>query len=172
MLPDPLHPMIVHFPIVFAALLPLVALGALWMIRRGAAARRAWLLPTALAGALLLAAFVAVRSGKAQEERVEDVVGRQPMHSHEESAELFLVLSGVLLVVTGVGLVPGLPGRAARIVATLGAFGLLGAGYNVGRSGGALVYRHGAASVYATQGGPGETPAPSHPGESEEGEGR
>ena len=157
MIPNPLHPAIVHFPIVFAVLLPLVAIGALWMIRRGATARRAWLLPVALAGALALSAFVAVQTGKAQEERVEDAVGKRPLESHEESAELFLVLSGVLLVVAGVGLVPGVTGRAARIVATLGAMGVLGAGYTVGRSGGELVYRHGAASVYTSQTGAGET---------------
>ena len=168
MIPNPLHPSIVHFPIAFAVLLPLVALGALWMIGRGAAARRAWLLPTALAAALTLSAFFAVQSGKAQEERVEDVVGRQPLHAHEESAELFMVLSGVLLVVTGAGLATGLVGRAARIVATLGAFGLLGAGYNVGRSGGELVYQHGAASVYATQPGPGGAAQPEHPSETDE----
>lgn len=166
MIPNPLHPAIVHFPIVFAVLLPLVAIGALWMIRRGATARRAWLLPVALAGALALSAFVAVQTGKAQEERVEDAVGKRPMESHEESAELFLVLSGVLFVVAGVGLVPGVTGRAARIVATLGAVGVLGAGYTVGRSGGDLVYRHGAASVYTSPTGAGETagtmPAPDH----------
>jgi len=167
MIPNPLHPSLVHFPIVFAVLLPLVAIGALWMIRRGAAARRAWLLPVALAGALTLSAFLAVQTGKAQEERVEDVVGRQPLHSHEESAELFMVLSGVLVVVTAVGLAPGLAGRAARIVATLGAFALLGAGYNVGRSGGELVYQHGAASVYASQRGAGEV-QPARPAETDE----
>ena len=157
MIPNPLHPAIVHFPIVFAVLLPLVAIGALWMIRRGAAARRAWLFPVALAGALALSAFVAVQTGKAQEERVEDAVGERPLESHEESAELFLVLSGVLFVVAGVGLAPGVTGRAARVVATLGAVGVLGAGYTVGRSGGELVYRHGAASVYTSQTGATET---------------
>lgn len=168
MIPNPLHPSLVHFPIVFAVLLPLVAIGALWMIGRGAAPRRAWLLPTALAAALTLSAFFAVRSGKAQEERVEDIVGRQPLDSHEESAELFMVLSGVLVVVTGAGLAPGLTGRAARLVATLGAFGLLGAGYNVGRSGGELVYQHGAASAYAGQTGPGPV-HPERPAADEEG---
>jgi len=153
MIPNPLHPAIVHFPIVFAVLLPLVALGTLWWIRRGAAARRAWALPFALAGTLTLSAFIAVRSGQAQVERVESAVGERPLETHEEAAELFLVLSGVLLGVTGVGLAPGLAGRAARVVATLGAIGLLGVGYRVGASGGELVYRHGAASVYASHAG-------------------
>ena len=36
MLPDPLHPAVIHFPIVLMVLLPLVAAWALWTIRRGA----------------------------------------------------------------------------------------------------------------------------------------
>jgi uncharacterized membrane protein len=152
-IPNPLHPAIVHFPIVFAVLLPFIAAGALWMIRRGAAARRAWLFPLGLAAALAVSAFVAVKSGQAQENRVEDVVGERAVHAHEEAAELFLVLSSVLLAVAAVGLAPGVAGRAARIVATLGAVALLGAGYRVGASGGELVYRHGAGSVYALQSG-------------------
>lgn len=38
MLPNPLHPSIVHFPVVLAFLLPLFAAGALWAIRLGATA--------------------------------------------------------------------------------------------------------------------------------------
>ncbi len=154
MIPDPLHPAVVHFPIVFMVLMPLVAVGALWAVRRGTAPRRAWAFPLAVAGALALSAFVAVKSGQAQQERVERVVGDRPLESHEEAAELFLVLSGVLLVIAGAGLAPGVAGRAARIVAALGAVGLLGAGYRVGHSGGDLVYRHGAGSAYATDVGP------------------
>jgi uncharacterized membrane protein len=159
MIPDPLHPAVVHFPIVFAVLLPLVAAAALWAIRRGTAPRRAWAFPLAIAGALALSAFVAVQSGQAQQERVERVVGERPLESHEETAELFLVLSGVLLVIAGVGLAPGVAGRAARIVAALGAVGLLGAGYRAGASGGDLVYRHGAGSAYSSDVGPSGVPA-------------
>jgi uncharacterized membrane protein len=170
MIPDPLHPAVVHFPIVLVVLLPLMAAGALWAIRRGTAPRRAWAFPLAGAGALALSAFVAVQSGQAQQERVERVVGDRPLESHEEAAELFLVLSGVLLVIAGVGLAPGVTGRAARMVAALGAVGLLGAGYRVGASGGELVYRHGAASAYASDVGPAGAP-PASP-ESGEHEGR
>jgi uncharacterized membrane protein len=170
MIPDPLHPAIVHFPIVLAVLLPLTAVGALWAIRRGTAPRRAWTFPLAVAGALALSAFVAVKSGQAQQERVERVVGDRPLESHEGAAELFLVLSGVLLVIAGVGLAPGAAGRAARIVAALGAVGLLGAGYRVGASGGDLVYRHGAASAYTSQTGPAGSVAEPESGEGEGGQ--
>ena len=153
MLPNPLHPAVVHFPIVLAFLLPLFAIGALVAIRRGARPMRAWSLPLGIAAALTLSSWVAVQTGEAQDERVEDVVAEQPLETHEESAELFLTLSGVLLLVAAAGLVPGLVGRAGRVVAAVGAVALVGAAASVGRSGGELVYRHGAASAYAPASG-------------------
>ncbi len=150
MLPNPLHPAIVHFPIALVVLLPFFALGALWAIRRGASARRAWLVPTAVAAALTASAFLALRTGQAQGERVERVVGERVVDAHEEAAERFLVLSGVLLLVAGAGLAGGVVGRSARLVSTVGAVGLVIAGVQVGASGGDMVYKHGAASVYAT----------------------
>jgi uncharacterized membrane protein len=148
MLPNPLHPAVVHFPIVLAFLLPLFAIGALVAIRRGARPLRAWSLPLAVGAALTLSSWVAVQTGEAQDERVERVVAEQPLESHEEAAELFLTLSGVLLLVSATGLVRGVVGRAGRITATVGAVALVVAAAQVGHSGGELVYRHGAASAY------------------------
>ena len=148
MLPNPLHPAVVHFPIVLAFLLPLFAIGALVAIRRGARPLRAWSLPLAVGAALTLSSWVAVQTGETQDERVERVVGDAPLETHEEAAELFLTLSGVLLLVTATGLVRGVVGRAGRVVATVGAVALVVAAAQVGHSGGELVYRHGAASAY------------------------
>lgn len=148
MLPNPLHPAIVHFPVVLVFLLPIFALGALWAIRRGARPRRAWAIPLAVAGALTLSAWVAIQTGQAQEDRVESVVAESAIHEHEEAAEAFLALSGVLLLVTAAGLFGGVTGRSARVVATAGALALIAAGWRVGDSGGKLVYEHGAASAY------------------------
>src|SRR5512146_2865702 len=67
MLPNPLHPAIVHFPIVLAFLLPIFSFGALWAIRRGARFRRAWGIPLALSAALALSSWVAVETGEGQE---------------------------------------------------------------------------------------------------------
>jgi hypothetical protein len=102
-----------------------------------------------MAAALTLSAWVATETGESQEDRVERVVTRQALHGHEESAERFLVLSGVLLLVIAGGMARGTVGRAARYVSAAGALGLVVAGVQVGHSGGALVYRHGAASAYA-----------------------
>lgn len=153
MLPDPLHPAIVHFPIVFMILLPVAAAVALWAIGRGGRIRTAWAVPAALAAALTLSAWIAVETGEAQEDRVENVVTKDAIHPHEEAAERFLVLSGVLLVVSGAGLLGGPVGRAARLATILGAVGVAGAGAQVGHTGGKLVYQYGAASAY-TQAGP------------------
>jgi uncharacterized membrane protein len=147
-LPNPLHPAVVHFPIVLTFLLPLFAIGALIAIRRGARPLRAWSLPLAVGAALTLSSWVAVETGEDQDERVERVVGNAPLEAHEEAAEMFLTLSGVLLLVSATGLVRGVVGRAGRITSTLGAIALVIAAAQVGHSGGELVYRHGAASAY------------------------
>ena len=151
MLPDPLHPLVVHFPIVLVVLLPIFAVGALLLIRRGTAPRKAWALPVAVAAALSLSAWVAVQTGEQQEDRVERIVGDAPLDAHEESAERFLFLSGAVLVLAAVGLVPGRLGGTLRVAATVAAVALVGAGVQVGQSGGDLVYRHGAASAYTDQ---------------------
>ena len=152
MLPNPLHPAVVHFPIVLAFLLPLFAVGALVAIRKGARPLRAWAIPLCIAAALSLSTWVAVQTGESQGERVERVVADQPLDSHEEAAELFLTLSVVLLGVAAVGLARGVVGRVARITAAAGAVALVGVGASVGHSGGQLVYRYGAASAYAQPG--------------------
>jgi uncharacterized membrane protein len=149
MLPNPLHPAIVHFPVVLAVLLPIFAAVALWTIRRGTTPRRAWSIPVGLATALTLSSWVAVQTGEAQDERVESVVAEQPLDAHEEAAEAFLTLSAGLTALTLAGLIGGRPGRAARVLATAGTVALVVAAARVGHSGGQLVYRYGAASAYA-----------------------
>jgi hypothetical protein len=148
MLGMPLHPLVVHFPIVLTFLLPISVLVALWAVRKGTTLRRAWAVPFAVAAALSLSAFVAVETGENEEDRVERVVAEGTLHGHEEAAERFLVLSGALLLVAAAGFLPRTVGQAARLVTAVGAIALVAAGAQVGHSGGTLVYRHGAASAY------------------------
>lgn len=155
----PLHPTVVHFPIVLSILLPIFALGAWWAIRRGGSLR-IWLLPIAVALALTASAFVALRTGQAEEEKVESVVSEAALSGHEEAAERFLVLSAVVLLVLVGGVMRGSAGRVARIAGTAGALALVAAGVQVGHAGGELVYRHGAAAAYTSQGGSAPTAAP------------
>jgi uncharacterized membrane protein len=148
MLPNPLHPALVHFPIVFVVLLPIAALVALWTIRRGAAPTRAWLVPTALAVGLALSAWIAVETGEQQEEVVERVVAEQTIETHGELAERFLLLSAAMAGLAGIGLFKNRVGSAARALGLFAAIGLMFVGYQVGHTGGELVYRHGAAAAY------------------------
>ena len=152
-LPDPLHPAVVHLPIALTLLLPPFAIGALWAIRRGARPVRAWGLATALLATLALSAWVAVETGEQAGERVERVIAEAPVESHEEAAEAFLALTAVVLGVALVGLRGGRVGQTARLLGTAGTVVLLGAGWRVGHSGGALVYRHGAAAAYTDASG-------------------
>jgi uncharacterized membrane protein len=148
MLPNPLHPAIIHFPIVLMLLLPIVAVGALWAIRHGSSVHRAWSIPLVGAAALAASAWLSVETGQQQSKRVERIVSEQPVETHEEAAELFLTLSGALVVVAAAGMIRGTLGRSARIVATVGTLGLAVTGVRVGATGGELVYTHGAANAY------------------------
>jgi peptidoglycan/LPS O-acetylase OafA/YrhL len=139
-MPSPLHPAIVHFPIVFTFLLPLAALVALWRIRRGGAPRPAWLVPVACAGALAASAWLAVETGERDEDRAEDIVGESTLGAHEAAAERFLALSAGVLLIAAAGLLRGPVGRLARPTAVIASVGLVAAGYQVGHTGGRIVY--------------------------------
>jgi len=170
LIPNPLHPAVVHLPIAFAGILPLFAIGALWFIRRGTRPRVAWGLFVAMSAALVASAWVSLQTGEQQEERVEDVVSERSIHQHEEAADLFLAVSAGVFVVALGGMAGGRIGQAGRWLAAAGTAAVLATGWNVGHSGGMLVYRDGAASAYAKSG---ETLAPgSENGRREEGERR
>lgn len=155
LIPNPLHPAVVHLPIAFSVLLPLFAVGALWFIRRGSRPRGAWGVFVAMSAALVASAWVSLQTGEQQEERVEDVVAEASIHQHEEAADLFLAVSAGVLVVAIGGLAGGRIGKGGRWLATAGTVGVLASGWNVGHSGGMLVYRDGAASAYVQSGGTG-----------------
>lgn len=140
MLPDPLHPALVHFPVVFAVLLFPLAIGALLLLRRGGAPRRAWAAVVAVHALLLLSSWAALQSGEAGEERVEELVAEPLLEDHEEAAERFLTLVGLTFVLSAAGLARGRAGRIARPLGALAAAGVLAAGFAVGHSGGELVY--------------------------------
>lgn len=148
MIPQPLHPAVVHFPIVLVALLPIAAILALVAIRRGARERNAWLPVVGIAAALAASAWLAVLTGKREESVVESVVTESTIHAHEESAEFFSWVTVGGLVLVSLGLLKDRPGRVMRNVAVIAALGASVAGYRVGHSGGELVYEHGAASAY------------------------
>jgi len=148
MIPDPLHPAVVHFPIVLATLLPLAAVVALIVIARGANARKTWAWVVVLSAMLAAASWAAVETGQDEEDTVEKVVAEEPIHEHEEAGERMLIFSGIGVLLVGLGLANGKVGQAGRWIGTVAAVGLLVASYQVGKLGGELVYEHGAAGAY------------------------
>lgn len=148
MLPNPLHPAVVHFPVVFAVLMPLLILVAIVLTRRGHPARKIWGAVLALQVLLVLSSWVAMETGEHEEDKVETVIAKEFIKEHEEAAELFFVLAGVTLLISGAGLLSGGKGEAARYLALVGSLVVLGAGGRVGHLGGELVYKHGAAQAY------------------------
>jgi len=162
MLPQPLHPAVVHFPIVLTLLMPLVAAGAWLAVRRGARPARMWALVAGTALLLFASTFVAQRTGEAEEEVVERVVPESAIGQHEESAERYLIATGVFVLLAAIGLAPGRLGRAGRVAGLAGAVALIPLAWSVGHSGGELVYQHGAASAYVTSGAPAATARAEH----------
>jgi len=148
----PLHPAIVHLPLALALLVPVGALAVTWLAWRRGPSRT-------LVGALVVAqvllvgsGIVATRLGEADEERVEAIVPEAALESHEERAETFVIVGAVVLgalVVGWVGARRPRVGRALLTAATAGSLAVAGLGLAVGRSGGELVYVHGAGAAFA-----------------------
>jgi uncharacterized membrane protein len=154
MLPEPLHPAIVHLPVALALLAPLAALAGLAAIRAGWLPARAWVAVVLLYALLAGSAWLAVETGEAEEEKVERVVSERFIEGHEEAAERFLAIAAVAFVVSAGGLLRGRFGGVGRAVTIAAGAAALASAVAVGHSGGELVYRHGAASAYL------ERPAP------------
>ncbi|HVH07602.1 MAG TPA: DUF2231 domain-containing protein [Myxococcota bacterium] len=160
MLPDPLHPAVVHLPIALAVLAPLVAVIVALAIRARAVGARGWALVVLFQALLVGSAWLALETGEHEEERVEKVVAERYLEEHEDAGKRLLAIAAVALAVSLAGVAAGSVGAAARVATVvIGAAALAGA-VAVGHSGGELVYRHGAASAYAapTEGRPAARP--------------
>lgn len=148
MMLDPLHPAVVHFPIVFAALLPFVAGAALLKIRRGANARSAWGVVFTLSLLLCASSFVAQQTGRADRRIVADFVAEDPLRAHTSAGNQYALLTQVALVVSLLGFAPGKLGAAGRYATAAGSLALMVAVWRVGHLGGELVYTHGASAPH------------------------
>lgn len=150
------HPKLVHVPMALSVLMPLIAGGLLLAWWRNWLPRQGWFLAIALQAILISSGVLALRSGEAEEDRVERVVAERFIDEHEEAAKAFVWASGgvlaVMLLAAALGARrSGLPIAAA---ATLGTLLVLGLGYRTGQAGGSLVYQHGAAQAYTGAGAP------------------
>lgn len=152
MIPDPLHPAMVHFPIALASLVPMFAILAALAIRAGWIPTRAWLAVVLMQAILAGSAWVAHETGENEEEKVEKVVEERYIEEHEEAADLLLWSAAITFAISLVGVAGGTVGTVGRAVSILAMFVVAGASVPAGKLGGELVYHHGAASAYVQTG--------------------
>jgi uncharacterized membrane protein len=144
LIPDPLHPAVVHFPVVLVLLGTVVAAAAVFWRKHNLP-----LLAAVTLGLGALGAWAAVETGESNGGLLE---GNSPqleslVESHENWAKRTLAASAVAAAAAlGSALLFAFP-RAARAVAMATAISAAAASYCVyetGHRGGALVFRHGA----------------------------
>lgn len=175
----PLHPAIVHIPLVLTLVIPLAAGALAWALWRDrlpsstlpSLPSSTWVGVVVLQAIVVGAAFLALRTGGQEEERVEDRVAEATIEAHEELAEAFTWTAGaVLLLAAAAYAVRSGPGKRALMAATVaGSLATLAIGLQVGHAGGHIVYGPGglsAGSAEATS----EPGAPSLPEPGERGE--
>jgi uncharacterized membrane protein len=150
LLPNPLHPAVVHFPIVLLLLGAVVAIAAVFVRKYG--------VPALAAGLLVLGAvgtWGAVESGESDGGLVENNAPQvnDLVDAHETWAKRTLAISVLAAFAAGGAVLTARWPRIARAVAVVAALVSGAAAYGVyetGHRGGALVYRHGAGIQVAT----------------------
>ena len=97
MLPDPLHPAVIHLPIALAVLMPGLAALSIYLIYKGFLPSRSWGAIVLLQALLVASAWAALETGEREEERVERIVAERHIETHEEAAERFFITSTHIL---------------------------------------------------------------------------
>lgn len=152
----PLHPLVVHFPVVLAVFIPLLALWAFWHQRQRSPGRaKVWTVFVLAQALLAISAFVAVQSGEEDEEKAEKRVSEARLEKHEDQGKRFALISTGTTLLSAAGFLPAPLGMAAQTLALASTWAQFAFIMPVGHSGADLV--HGANGVYAG-GGQGATP--------------
>ncbi len=145
----PLHPLVVHFPLVLAFILPALMLTFTLMIKNNKMAPRVWLVILGLQFVLVGSGYLASKTGENEEDLVEKVVAKSLIHEHEDASEVFIGVTVIALVLSIAAFFVKkeiqFPLKLGVVFVSLIACYLA---YRTGHLGGELVYKHGAASAY------------------------
>lgn len=151
----PFHPKVVHLPIAFAMLMPLLSGGLFLAWIREWLPRRAWWIVVGVQALTVASGFGGLLSGERDEEVAERVVSEALIHAHEEAGQAFVAVTiAVFLCALFAGWVQR--EKLARSLAGLtivGSLVALALGVRTGHMGGELVYRHGGGGAF-THGAP------------------
>ena len=157
----PVHPLIVHIPIVISFILPVLIIVFALMIKKNKMSANSWLVIIGLQLTVVAGGYISLETGETEEHNVKHVVSKKLIHEHEEAAEVFVGVS-VLALVLSIGSL-FLRKEIAFPVKLTVSFIALVAGYlafQTGELGGELVYKHGAANAYITDEPQGLLPTP------------
>ena len=143
----PLHPIVVHFPIVLGSLLPFLGLLLWWAIKKNIMPHSVWVLVMVMALAYGASSIVAVEAGEADEEKVEEIVSERVIEEHEEAGEVIPWVAGALFLVSVAGLVKK-NSHAIRLSLVILSFIAIIPLVSAGHTGGELVYQYGAANAH------------------------
>jgi uncharacterized membrane protein len=152
LLPEPLHPAIIHFPIVLILLGAVATLAAAFWRRHHVPAFAALLLCLGAVGA-----WVAVESGESDGGLLETGTPQREtlVDEHETWAKRTLAISIIAAVAAAASVLAGRWSRISRALAVLAAVASVAAAYCVyetGHRGGTLVYHHAAGVEVAVSG--------------------
>ena len=100
----PLHPALVHLPLGLAFVMPFLAVSLAWALWMRRVPRLTWAIVVALQTVLLGGGLVALRTGEAQEDRVEKLVGEAAIARHEVAARQFVWVAALTLSFSVAGL--------------------------------------------------------------------
>jgi hypothetical protein len=157
----PLHPAIVHLPLGLAFVLPLVAAALALAVWRQRLPRTAFAVVVGLQAVLVAGGVAAMQLGERDAKQVEAIVGEPAVEAHEERAEAFVWVAGIVLAVSAAALLlPGKLGTGAAALTVAGTLAVTGLAIRTGEAGGELVYRAGAASAWLVPTAPGGARAP------------
>lgn len=150
----PLHPRLVHLPLGLGVALPMAAGAVAFFEPRGALAPDAWTLIVGLQALLVVSMLGALRSGELARTRVKPLVPEDVLCGHRRASRVYFLSS---LLTLGAMVATALLSGPARVYAAWASVALglvaLVLGARAGRSGGELVFSHGAAQAYAEAGG-------------------
>lgn len=157
----PYHPMLVHFPIAGAILIPFLTLIFALFIRSKKMNLVSWSIIIFLNGAMVVSGYLSMETGEREEKIVKKVIDKKLIHEHEEMAEVFVAMNVITFSLSiALVLIPGLWGYRLRLaLAAWGVVPLIFA-FKTGELGGELVYKYGAARAYQEDLSTGILPTP------------
>jgi uncharacterized membrane protein len=144
----PLHPAVVHIPVGLAMLMPAVFIGLYAFIQKEKLPAASFLIAVLLQTVLVVSAIASLRTGEAEEDRIEEAgipVPHEAIEEHENLAKMMTGAAIATLLLSGASLKESRFSGGLQLGAITLSFAVTGLAITAGHHGGKLVYVYGAA---------------------------